>query len=130
MSDIDKYFAEQCNIEVFVWGDNCYTYWALNDKTSREIFINDLNKAVTLDIAEMLRAYGMEWSIKDPRCMVIIEEVFCISTEWVMFPFGDSYWQASCDKGGNGNACSSSGKTPHLARIACITALYEVSKND
>ena len=115
MSEIDKWAAEQCGVEIrgCVNPKSCYK---------------------TKHYTHGLPA-DMVWTIQDPRCREIVRERFCIQTEPV------TAWNGNCYEFAGWRSyywedpdvvpeIETKGKTIAEAEIACITAIYEASKDE
>ena len=111
MKDIDKWFAEQCGVEIFD-----YEVIPARDPTSRIVEGSTKRKG----FKNLNEKYYSVWDYKKPDCREVIRERFFITT----FPHNDrKQWLAwASDITGTTELC----KTLAEAEIACCKAIYEM----
>ena len=99
MKDIDKWFADQCSVEI----EGFYGWFQMIDGEP----VKD----------------GQHWTIHDPRCREVIREKFLIETYTITNVDDSIGFGAESNDFKRG-----SGKTIAKAEIACCEAIYEAQK--
>ena len=100
MKDIDKWFAEQCSVEI----EGFYGWFQMIDGEP----VKD----------------GQHWTIHDPRCREVIREKFRLKTVW----FGTGWFCHMMDEFNSFADVTCRGKNIAEAETACCEAIYEAQK--